>query len=248
MGVPTFCPLVPVSCTVNDPFLYTGVMRAITYARVSTDEQADSGAGLAAQHAALTAALTARGWELVDAQADEGLSGATLARPALTAALDALDAGHADVLVVAKLDRLSRSVLDFARITERAHRKGWAVVALDVDVDTTTPTGELVANITSSVAQWERRIIGARTSEALQAKKAKGVRLGRPVSLPESLRSRIVAERAAGDSLRLIAERLNSEGVSTARGGRWHASTVRHVCESVALDREAAELATVGAG
>ena len=121
-----------------------------------------------------------------------------------------------------------------------AGHRGWAVVALDVDVDMTTPTGELVANITSSVAQWERRIIGARTSEALQARKASGVRLGRPVELAEEVRQRIAAERAAGDSLRTIADRLNAEGVPTARGGRWHASTVRHVMDSLALDAVAA--------
>jgi DNA invertase Pin-like site-specific DNA recombinase len=215
-------------------------MRAITYARVSTEEQADSGAGLDAQRLTLDAAMGTRGWELVASLVDEGRSGGTLNRPALSEALDRLDAGEADALVVAKLDRLSRSVLDFARITERAKRKGWAVVALDVDVDMTTPSGELVANITSSVAQWERRIIGARTSEALQARKAAGVRLGRPVELADEVRQRIAAERAAGDSLRTIADRLNAEGVPTARGGRWHASTVRHVMDSLALDAVAA--------
>lgn len=215
-------------------------MRAITYARVSTEEQADSGAGLDAQRLTLDGAVAARGWTLVASLVDEGRSGGTLNRPSLTEALERLDAGQADALVVAKLDRLSRSVLDFARITERAKRKGWAVVALDVDVDMTTPTGELVANITSSVAQWERRIIGARTSEALQARKAAGVRLGRPVELAEEVRQRIAAERAAGDSLRTIADRLNAEGVPTARGGRWHASTVRHVMDSLALDAVAA--------
>lgn len=214
-------------------------MRAITYRRVSTDEQADSGAGLDAQDATITAALAARGWELVAALVDEGRSGATLNRPALTDALDRLDRGEADALVVAKLDRLSRSVLDFASITERAKRRGWAVVALDVDVDTATPTGELVANITSSVAQWERRIIAARTSEAMQAMKARGVRLGRPVELADDVRQRIATERAAGDSLRAIADRLNAEAVPTARGGRWYASTVRAVLDSLDLDAAA---------
>src|SRR4051794_35241989 len=109
--------------------------RAITYARVSTEDQADSGAGLDAQRVTLDAAMAARGWELVGALVDEGRSGGNLNRPALTEALELLDAGKADALVVAKLDRLSRSVLDFAAICARAKRKGWAVVALDVDVD-----------------------------------------------------------------------------------------------------------------
>lgn len=217
--------------------------RAIAYYRVSTDEQAASGLGLSAQATRIQTAITARGWTLTAIYGDEGRSGKDMRRPELTAALEALDAGHADVLVVAKLDRLSRSVLDFARITERARARGWSVVALDVDVDTSTPTGGLVANITSSVAQWEREIIAARTSEALQALKARGARLGRPVTLPESVRARIVAERAEGRTLTAIADDLNAENVPTARGGRWYPSTIAKVLESVALDADAARRA-----
>lgn len=216
--------------------MYSDGMRAIGYYRVSTEDQATSGAGLDAQRATVTAAVERRGWELTGTATDEAKSGSNLNRPALADALDRLDAGEFDALVVAKLDRLSRSVLDFAKITERAKRRGWAVVALDVDVDMTTPTGELVANISSSVAQWERRIIGARTSDALQALKANGKRLGGPVELAGDVRARIAAERAAGDSLRTIAARLTAEGVPTARGGKWHASTIQAVLASLELD------------
>jgi DNA invertase Pin-like site-specific DNA recombinase len=122
-------------------------------------------------------------------------------------------------------------------------------VALDVDVDTTTPTGELVANISASVAQWERRIIGARTSAALQAKKAAGHRLGRPVTMSEDLRQRIAEAHRAGGTFSGIARQLNAEGVPTARGGRWHASTVVKVIQSLQLDAEAvASSAASGAG
>lgn len=213
--------------------------RAIAYLRVSTDDQADSGLGLAAQLSTITTATDARGWTLIETLTDEGKSAATMARPALRAALDALDAGKADVLVVSKLDRLSRSVLDFARITERARRRGWSVVALDVDVDTSTPTGALVANITSSVAQWEREIIGVRTREALAAKRAGGARLGRPVALPTSVRTRIAEHRAQGLTLQAIADALTAEGIPTARGGKWTPATVRKVVQSVALDADA---------
>ncbi len=219
--------------------MYSVVMRAITYTRVSTTEQADSGAGLDAQAATVTAAIDARGWSLVASFTDEGRSAATLNRPALAEALAMLDRGEADALVCAKLDRLSRSVLDFAGLTERARRRGWSLVLLDVDLDTGTPTGELVANIASSVSQWERRIIGQRTSDAMQAMKARGVRLGRPVELPDDVRHRIAAERDAGRSLRAIVDALNAEAVPTARGGRWHASTVNAVLGSLALDAEA---------
>ena len=216
-------------------------MEIIAYTRVSTDEQAASGLGLEAQAAAITAAATARGWTIAETYTDTG-SGKDLRRPALAEALERLDR-TGGVLITAKLDRLSRSVLDFAGLAERAKRAGWSIVALDVDVDTTSPTGELVANITASVAQWERRIIGARTSAALQAKKAAGERLGRPVTLAAETRDRIAAAFAEGGSLAGIARTLNTEGVPTARGGRWYASTVRAVLNSIALDLEAAAAA-----
>ena len=215
-------------------------MRAIGYHRVSTEDQAESGLGLDAQVTTVRAAVDKRGWELVAERSDEGKSGKNLNRPALSEALEMLDRGDAEVLMVAKLDRLSRSVLDFASVAERARSHDWSIVALDVDVDTTTPTGELVANITSSVAQWERRIIGQRTSEAMQALKARGERLGRPVELKDDVRERISADHERGISLRAIAEALNSEGVPTARHGRWHASTIRRVLDSIALDAERA--------
>lgn len=82
----------------------------------------------------------------------------------------------------------------------------------------------------ASVAQWERKVIGQRTKDALAVKRSEGVRLGRPVSLPEAIRERILADRLDGRSYRAIAEALNAEGVPTAQGGReWYAATVRAV-------------------
>lgn len=209
-------------------------MNVIAYTRVSTEEQAASGLGLDAQEATIAAAVKARGWAIAHTFTDCG-SGKDLRRPALTEALAQLDRAGG-VLVTAKLDRLSRSVLDFAGLAERAKKAGWSIVALDVDVDTTTPTGELVANISASVAQWERRIIGARTSAALQAKKAAGHRLGRPVTMAQDVRQAIVEAHRAGGTYSGIARTLNAEEVPTARGGRWYASTVVKVLESWELD------------
>jgi DNA invertase Pin-like site-specific DNA recombinase len=89
----------------------------------------------------------------------------------------------------------------------------------------------------ASAAQWERRIIGQRTRDALQAKKASGARLGRPVALPRAVRTRIAGARKDGHTLAEIADDLNAENISTAHGGgRWHPETVRAVLRSVALD------------
>jgi len=91
----------------------TDVVRAVGYARVSTIEQADSGAGLAAQQLIIEAEAARRGWVLVEVHTDEAASGKSLVgRLALEAAITAVESGRADVLVVAKLDRLSRSLLE----------------------------------------------------------------------------------------------------------------------------------------
>ncbi len=161
-------------------------------------------------------------------------SGKSLARrPGLEEALALLEGGGAAALIVSKLDRLSRSTKDFASLMERAQKRGWAPVVLDLGVDATTPAGELVASVMVSVAQWERRAIGQRTKEALAAKKAQGATLGRPRQLPERVRKRIRRMRERGMTLRAIADDLNAKGVPTAQGGaKWHASTVHKVLAS----------------
>lgn len=205
-------------------------MKVIGYVRVSTAEQADSGASITAQRSTLRAEARRRGWELVKVYEDAASGKSMTGRPGLGDALRALGAGQADTLMVARLDRLSRSIVDFGALMERARKRGWALVALDLGVDTTTPSGELVANVMASVAQWERRAIGQRTKDALAVKRAQGVRLGRPPTLPVDVRSRIRRLRASGQTFQAVADVLNKEGVPTAQGGRrWYAATVRKV-------------------
>ena len=212
----------------------TNPLRVIGYARVSTTEQHDAGAGLPAQVARLTAEAAGRGWTLEVVTEDGGRSGSTLERrEALADALTRLDKGQADALVVTKLDRLTRSVADFARLLDRAKRKGWQLVVLDLGIDTTTPAGELVANVIASAAQYERRMIGLRTREGMAQRKAEGVRMGRPVVLPADVRDRIAGQRSEGRSLRSIADQLNFDQIATAHAGsKWYASTVRAVLAS----------------
>jgi DNA invertase Pin-like site-specific DNA recombinase len=199
----------------------------VGYARVSTSEQSESGLGLAAQREAIRAECDRRGWDLVRTEEDV-LSGRTLNRPGLTRALEACRTGEVSGVVVAKLDRLSRSLVDFAALLERAQKEGWNVVALDLGVDLSTPSGEFLASVLASAAQWERRIIGQRTKDALAVRKAQGVKLGRPRSIPDDLRRRINRLHQSGVSLTAIATQLNQEGVATSRGGRcWYPSTVR---------------------
>jgi DNA invertase Pin-like site-specific DNA recombinase len=205
-------------------------MRVIGYVRVSTDEQMSSGAGLEAQRHAIIVECRRRGWQLVEVLEDAGYSAKDMRRPGVQEALRVLKAGEASALVVAKLDRLSRSMLDFTALMAKAQKQSWALVALDCAVDTSTPAGEAMANMLATFAQFERRLIAQRTREALAVKKVAGVRLGRPPTLPVSVVRRIQRQRASGDSLRAIADSLNRDNVGTAQGGaRWYAATVRQV-------------------
>ena len=207
--------------------------RALLYRRVSTDEQ---GLGLAAQRERLREEVARRGWDAEEVT-DEGVSGGVPVdeRPALGLALDSL--GPGDVLAVARLDRLSRSMLDFARLAQRARDGGWEIVVLDLGIDMTTPNGRLVASILVAVAEWEREMIGQRIREGLaQSTKTLGRLPGMPkqggaVAKPPSdtVLAAVQDLRAAGHSPRSIAERLNAHGHATPRGGRWHRTTVRRL-------------------
>ncbi|GEM_PF-385526 len=220
------------------------VIRAVGYRRVSTIEQADSGAGLAAQQTTIEAEAARRGWVLVEVHTDEAASGKSLVgRVALEAAIEVVESGRADVLVVAKLDRLSRSLLDFANLMARAQAKGWNLVALDLGIDLSTPAGEFLASVMASAAQWERRIIGQRTREGMAAKKAAGVRLGPPRRLPDHVARQIIGLRSSGIAWVRVAEILNELGVPTALAGRqWYPSTARNA--ALAYQRDMARIAS----
>jgi DNA invertase Pin-like site-specific DNA recombinase len=120
-----------------------------------------------------------------------------LKRPGVQEALRALQAGEAKALVVAKLDRLSRSMLDFAALMATAQKQNWALVALDCAVDKSTPAGEAMAHVLATFGQFERRLISRRTKEALAVKKASRVRLGRRPNVPQPVVRRIQAAACA---------------------------------------------------
>lgn len=204
-------------------------MRVIGYCRVSTAEQGDSGAGLEAQEATIRAEVERRGWDLVEIRSDVASGKSLRHRSQLAATLADLREHKADALIVAKLDRLSRSVLDFAGVMETAHTQGWSLVVIDLAVDTTTTNGKLIAHIMIALAQWERELIGDRTRTALRAVRARGTRLGRPSGVDATTVQMIRALRGSGLSWQKVADALAREGVPTAQGGVWHAATVRKI-------------------
>jgi len=201
-------------------------VKAIGYARVSTEGQAESGLGLEAQRDDIAAEVERRGWELLEVVEDAGESGGNGDRPGLRGALERIADGEADALVVAKLDRLSRSAVHTGQLLDWFKDAGATFVAPDLGVDTSTASGMLVANVLASVAQWERDAIGERTAAALKAKKARGELPGRPATGPR-VRKRIERQRQRGWTMQKIADKLNADEIPTARGGaEWRPSSV----------------------
>ena len=193
--------------------------------RVSTDAQGESGAGLAAQRAALAGEFARRGWSDVRWITDVA-SARSMDRPGMAEALALLRAGEADVLASAKVDRLSRSVRDLCALLEEAQRGGWTLLALDSPVDLSTPHGAAMLQVQGVFSELERRLIGQRTREALAARRAAGVRLGRPPVIPDAVA--VEAARLAADGRPLLAV---GRGLAAAGylppGGTWRGPTIR---------------------
>lgn len=206
-------------------------MRAIGYARVSSEQQGADGLGMQAQQTCIETECARRGWTLTGIESDVASGKSRKGRDGLERAIAAIEAGQADVLVVCKLDRLARSLVDFAMLLERFRANGWQLVVLDLGVDMTTPTGEMVASIMAALAQWERRIIGERTRTALAQAKANGKVLGRREGFRESPPETIALIKelrfGAKLSLRAIAAELDRRGVDSPRGKGWNQETVR---------------------
>ncbi len=215
-------------------------MKVVAYLRVSTADQADSGLGMDAQRARIREEADRKGWQVTEVM-DEALSGAAANRPGLTAALTLLAGHQAEALVVAKVDRLARSVLQASDILETARKQKWSVIVLDLGMDLSTPHGKAMAQMLAVFAELEREMIAARTREALAAAKARGRRLGRPRLTDDAVVAHAVALAASGLSHRAVAAALTAAGTPTTRGAAaWHASSVRRLLRGHALDAHAA--------
>jgi DNA invertase Pin-like site-specific DNA recombinase len=202
-----------------------GQVKVVGSIRVSSEEQAVSGLGEAAQLAAITAECERRGWQLVAVYRDLGVSGRISPdrRPGLAAAIAALDAGQASVLMVAKVDRLARSIADLSLLSKLGERQGWNIVALNAPFDTTTPQGRMMRDMLGLFAELEAAMGSERMKAAAAVRRARGDQLGRPSQVPAAARARLRQLRDGGLSWPQVAEAMNAEGWTTSRGGRWHA-------------------------
>lgn len=220
----------------------TDARKAVAYLRVSTDEQH---LGPEAQRAAVVAWATRAGVEIVAWYEDKGVSGAAAIdrRPGLLAALDALPQHAAGLLVVAKRDRLARDVVAAAMIERMAERAGARVTSAAGEGEGDDPASKLMRTMIDAFAEYERALIAARTSAALQAKAARGEKVGGVqtygkadgIDAERAATERAILDcvrelRAAGMTVRAIADELAARGMRTRTGGRiMHTQVARFV-------------------
>jgi site-specific DNA recombinase len=222
-------------------------MRVIGYARVSTEEQAAGGFSLEAQEAKIRGYCGVYDLELLEIISDPGASAKTLDRPGMARVLAELRArkGRAEGLVLAKLDRLTRSIGDWAELIReffRDERK--RLFSVGESIDTRSATGRMVLNMIMTIAEWEREIIGERTSDALQAKIRRGERCGKvrfgqdlapdgrtlvPNAREQEAIAMMRARKSEGMTYRDLAGLLEELGIGTKEGGLWRPATIRRI-------------------
>jgi site-specific DNA recombinase len=217
---------------------------AIGYARASTRDQADNGHSLDAQRAKIEAYATLHDLELSEVIVDEGHSAKSLDRPGMAKLLGLIRRRAVNVVIIAKLDRITRSVRDLGDLVERFQRSGVEFASVADNIDTTTASGRLVLNVMASVSQWEREAIGERTADALAHMRANGQRVSRfpPYGFRQNGDDRWEEDpheqeairlalrlRDQGSSLRQIGAQLESQGFLNRRGRRLGISVVRAI-------------------
>jgi site-specific DNA recombinase len=222
-------------------------MRAIGYVRVSTDKQADHGVSLEAQEAKIRAMATVQGAEIAELIVDGGESAKNLNRPGMERLLALVDQGKVQTVIIAKLDRLTRSVKDLAELLARFQKRGVSLVSVAESLDTGSAAGRLVINIMTAVSQWEREAIGERTRDAMQHKRSNGQRVGNLAygyrtsadgkhvevePTEQAALAQIRGLRNQGRSLREIAAALNRQALRTRRGARWRHDHILRIVRS----------------
>lgn len=217
--------------------------KAVDYIRVS--KQNERGVSLDSQAEKIRAMACVHDAE-VEIVADDGETGKNVNRPGLQRVLELVRQGEVEVVIVAKLDRLTRSVKELAGLLELFEKQKVSLVSVAESLDTGSAAGRLVLNIMASVSQWERETIAERTATALRHQRARRrvynhepygyVRNGDELTAaPEEQETiaRMKEWRSSGWTLRRVADELNSSGTPTKSGaGKWHAETVRGIVES----------------
>lgn len=221
---------------------------AIGYVRVSTTDQADSGAGLAAQRAAIETFAAKAGLTITAWHEDAGVSGAADLedRPGLLAAIGELRRGM--TLVIGKRDRLARDTFVSLVIEKAVAKRGASIASADGLGNGDAPADVFMRSILDATGQFERGLIRQRTRAAMAAKRQAGELIGQvPFGWDATEDGRLIENaaeqrvivcildcRKAGMSLRQIAAILNGQAVTTKKGGRWYGETVRSILDRCA--------------
>jgi site-specific DNA recombinase len=225
-------------------------MKAVGYVRVSTDKQAERGISLEAQAEKIRAMAVVHNTELFDIILDGGESAKSLERPGMERLLTLVDGKKVQAVIVAKLDRLTRSVKDLCTLMERFERRSVALISVAESLDTSSAAGRLVLNIMTAVSQWEREAIGERTRDAMDHKRTNGERVGNirfgyrlsvdgrhiEPDLTEQVVLREIRQlRQSGHSMRRIATALNQRSLRTRRGSAWRLEHVARILKQGAV-------------
>ena len=208
-------------------------MRAIGYTRVSTAEQAIHGISLSMQESRIRAVpLVNPEIDVLDVIVDDGYSAASLDRPGMIRVRRLIDDGLIDMLIISKLDRLTRSVKDLYALLDLCASRNVALHSMSESLDTSSATGRLVVTVMAAVTQWERETISERTREALAVLQSQGKRVGAvPFGWSTGTGRELVASpgeiaiiecaeslKRSGRTLSEIADELTRRGMTTRRG------------------------------
>jgi DNA invertase Pin-like site-specific DNA recombinase len=227
-------------------------MRIVGYIRAST---ADQKITLEAQRAKIEAMAVVKGETIQEFIIDSGESAKSLERPGMQRILGMVDRRELDCVIIAKLDRITRSVRDLGTLMERFNKRQVSLVSVEESLDTGSASGRLVLNIMVSVSQWEREAIGERTKTALHYIKATGCPSGpapygwtaqpRPIVngkrervplIPNPDEQQIIriahGHHLAGWTLSAIAEELNAANLTTRAGTAWNKQYVGRILTS----------------
>ncbi len=219
-------------------------MQAIGYTRVSTKEQSESGLSLSSQRAKVEAYMILHDLDLVEIIEDGGYSAKSLSRPGMGRLLKIIRGRKVGVVVVARLDRITRSVRDLGTLIDTFQRSGVEFASVADHIDTSTASGRLVLNVLGSVSQWESEQNGERVREAMAVLRAEGKRVSRfpPFGFKLGLAQRLLEDekeqqaicmmqqlRSGGMSYREVGITLAARGYRSRRDTTLAASTVRAV-------------------
>lgn len=214
-------------------------MRAAGYCRVSTEEQAREGYGLAAQEQAIRAYCQAQSWELAELYVDAGRSGKSLrGRDELARLLGDAEAGRFERLVFWKLDRLGRNLRDLLAISDQLEAVGVGIVSIQEAIDTGSAAGRMMRNVLGSLAEFEREITVERIKAGVAAKAQQGELVGPlPLGYRRAEAGQVVLDPATAPLIREAFDRYATGHHSLREMGQWAARVGLRSAEGNVLDR-----------